>query len=831
MSYFSMHNHSEYSNITLIDSINKLDDLIQYSAEIGLKGMALTDHEAISGHIKALAKYEEIKKDFPDFKLALGNEIYITKENLTAATHEKGERFFHCILIAKDEIGHKQLRELSNRAWSRAYMRAVMRRPTYMSDILEIIGDDPGHMIATTACLGGMTGREYLDFDGIQDFGQGYNARQFLMIMKQLFQDDFFIELQPSNQEDQINYNKAMVKEFWNDYPFIYATDSHYLKAEDREIHKIFLDSKAGEREVDAFYSSAHVMTEKEVWKYMKNYISEDKFKVMTENSLKSLEKIKTYSLTKPTIIPTVDMNIDWADDYIKKNIHYSKDEYPYINKFVMSETASDRFYIAKINKGLNELIPNWDLKYLERIEIELEHVWETSIKIKQPMSAYFNTMARMIEIIWTRGDSLVGVSRGSAASYLTNYCLGITQLDPLESRVPLPYWRFMHKDRPDFPDIDIDTEGNKRLQVINAVREYFQSIGGDLIQVATFGTEATKGSLKVAGRGLGISDSDVGYLGSLVPNERGSDWSLNDCMYGNEKEGRSPLPAFQAGIKKFPMLLEVASKIEGLITKVGIHPAGVVAINQNLVEFGSMMKTTKGVPISSYELHDCETAGMIKYDFLTINALDKIRVAMNFLLEDDVIKWKGNLKKTYYEYLKPSLLDYDNPEMWKEVQDGKILSLFQFDTPVGGQAIKQLKPDNFIQLAAANSLMRLQPTADGVSPLNKYESYKNDIKNWYKDIALYRLTDKEIKVLESILLKFNGVADTQELVMEMVMHPDIANGDIILANKLRRGLAKKVPEIIEEAKNLFFDSGKKNGTSVNLLSYIWNEQIQLSLG
>ena len=168
MSYFSMHNHSEYSNITLIDSINKLDDLIETAADMGLSGLALTDHECLSGHIKALKKYEKIKILNPDFKLALGNEIYITKENLTAETHEKGEKFFHCILIAKDKIGHEQLRELSNRAWDRSYMRSVMRRPTYMSDILDVVGDEPGHLIATTACLGGMTGREFLDYNSIQ---------------------------------------------------------------------------------------------------------------------------------------------------------------------------------------------------------------------------------------------------------------------------------------------------------------------------------------------------------------------------------------------------------------------------------------------------------------------------------------------------------------------------------------------------------------------------------------------------------------------------------------------------------------------------------------
>lgn len=834
MSYFSIHNHSEYSNGALSDSTNQLKDLLRTAAELGLSGIALTDHECLSGHMKALSIEKKLKEEFPDFKVGLGNEIYITRENLTAENHEKGEKFFHCILLAKDDIGHKQIRTLSDRANRRAYVRNILRRPTYLSDILDVIGEDPDHIIMTTACLGGITGREFSDFQSIRTDGVGYNALEFMMVMKNLLGDDFFIELQPSKQQDQIKYNRYMMDNFSKDYPFVYSTDSHYLRPEDRAAHRALLNAKEGDREVDAFYSSTYLMTEEEVWEYMVDYTGEDFFRSMTENSLRIQSELQDINLTNPTQIPKVEQDIDAADLYIKEILagrhpllmnetEIDKIKFPYIYKYIYAKEIPDRCYVSQVLKGLEKLIEEPSLKYYERLETELEQIWEISVTIKNPMSNYFLTQQKINNIIWEDADSLVGVSRGSAASYLSNYCLEITQIDPLEFPVELPFWRFMHKDRPDFPDIDIDTEGNKRLQVISEVRNYFQSTGGDLIQVATFGTLKSKSSLKTAARGTGRLESDVAYACSLIPNERGKDWELSQCY--------AELPAFKEEMNKLGEVWSIASRLENLIVSVGIHASGVVAINRELTHFCSAMRNSKGTLISSYDLHDCEAAGMIKYDFLTINALDKIRTTMNFLLEEEKMEWQGSLKDTYYHYLEPSKLNYTEPKMWDMVQNGKIMSLFQFDTPAGGQGIVKLQPKNFIELAATNSLIRLQATDDGVLPLEKYRDYKNDIQQWYMDISKYRLNQEEVNVLEELLLKYNGIADTQEQVMRMVMHPKIGNGGIILANKLRKGLAHKQPEIIEEAKKLFFESGIENGTRMEMLNYIWNEQIRLSLG
>ena len=168
-----LHAHSDYSNLNLIDCINKIEDLIQYSFDLGLHGLAITDHEALCGHIKALdfieskrkSNNEELAKKWKDFKLILGNEIYLCRNGLTEETYTSNkDKFYHFILLAKDEIGHQQLQELSSRAWERSWMKFIRRRPTYYSDIEEIIGENPGHIVASTACIGGFLGTTILRY-------------------------------------------------------------------------------------------------------------------------------------------------------------------------------------------------------------------------------------------------------------------------------------------------------------------------------------------------------------------------------------------------------------------------------------------------------------------------------------------------------------------------------------------------------------------------------------------------------------------------------------------------------------------------------------------
>jgi DNA polymerase-3 subunit alpha len=413
--------------------------------ELDLKGVAITDHEAVSGHVKAINYYKENYKD-KDFKLILGNEIYIAREDLNSETHEKSEKFYHFLLLAKNKTGHKQLRKLSTRAWGRSYFKNMMRVPTFISDLEEIVGGDSGHLVGTTACLGGYTGNMFAlrEFDTI---------KRFLSKMEGIFgKGNFYIELQPSLMEEQKAYNKYMIDEYWGEYPFIFTTDSHYLKKEDKLVHKQFLQSKSGDREVDAFYASAYLMDYEEI----KEYFSEagtplDKVEIMKDNTNKIMEMIEDYDLDHSQIVPKVEYEKDKIDES-KTNkiktlfIENGVSEYKYLDYFLKTDNESDSYLIELVLEGYYDKIYSLSSseslpvsERMDRLNYELEQIYETSVKIKQSLSDYFITMAKMIEIIWEEGDSFVGPGRGSAAGFLVNYLIGITQLDPQAQMLYLP--------------------------------------------------------------------------------------------------------------------------------------------------------------------------------------------------------------------------------------------------------------------------------------------------------------------------------------------------------------------------------------------------------
>lgn len=205
----------------------------------------------------------------------------------------------------------------------------------------------------------------------------------------------------------------------------------------------------------------------------------------------------------------------------------------------------------------------------------------------------------------------------------------------------------------------------------------------------------------------------------------------------------------------------------------------------------------------------------------------------MELLIKAGYMEWQGTLRDTYNKYLHPDVLDYETKEMWDMVAENSVTDLFQFDTPVGLQAAKRIKPHSLVELATANSIMRLMVSGEGAEqPIDTYIRYKNDISEWYKCMRKqYRLTEDEINVLEKYLLPVYGVGDTQEIVMEISMDEHISDFNVTQSNKLRKGISKKDKELQAAMKEMFFEHGKEIGTSENLLNYIWKEVIGKQLG
>ena len=321
-------------------------------------------------------------------------------------------------------------------------------------------------------------------------------------------------------------------------------------------------------------------------------------------NTKEIYSKIEFYDLAHKQVIPRVPYN--W------KEISWSKPivpDFPYIRKFFESEYEDDRFFITSILKRGNELGILDDIHW-KRIEDECGEIWEVSEKIEERLSAYFLTIQKVVDIGWNEGDTLMGPWRGSAGALLTAYLLDITQRDPLESPIELPYWRCISRGRAELADFDLDSQASKRERFIAAIKTFFGSIGGQVISVCTYGTETSKAALLTAARGLGYEPELGTYLSSLIPIDRGFVRTLSQCYYGDEEKGYKPIKQFITEMNIHKDIWEVARGIEGLISRRGIHAAGILITNNKFTEFNATMRSPKGVLTSQWELHDSEYVG-----------------------------------------------------------------------------------------------------------------------------------------------------------------------------------------------------------------------------
>lgn len=361
-------------------------------------------------------------------------------------------------------------------------------------------------------------------------------------------------------------------------------------------------------------------------------------------------------------------------------------------------------------------------------------------------------------------------------------------------------------------------------------LEEFFQSIGGDIVHVCTYGTETARSAIQTAVRGLGINN-DVGiYLSSLLPSERGQVRSLRQAYYGDEEKGWKPVTELVNQINSYPRLLEVALGIEGLISRRGIHACGSLVINEPITKYNGIMRAPNGTITTQYPLSASEYTGLIKYDILKTTTCGMIQLCMEMLIKYGHIEWQGDLRTTYNKYLHPDVLDATSYDMWERLCKGELISAFQMDGDTGENAVNMIQPHSLIEASNANTVMRLMCEGDE-QPLEKYARYKHDIQEWYKDMRDYGLNEQEMATLEPLLLHDSGVCGTQESMMSLVMDENICGFDVPQANFLRKIVAKKQMSKIPEVKELYYTKGLENGCRRLFLDYIWDEQIKMQLG
>ena len=451
-SYFNIHNHSSYSNALLgfPDVICSVQDLIQRAYDLGLSGISISEHEGVSSHIQALKYYNSMTRDRP-FTLALGNEIYLMEQEWDEANREAPNTYpyYHFVLTALDTEGHKQLRELSTRAWKRAWKQGkIYRRPTYYDDLEEVISKNQGHVIASTACLGSYIDRLLLDSNYPQVV---FECRR----LQQIFgRGNFYLELQPPRDKDcdQWHVNKKLWKLHEdNGLKIIPSCDSHHLSKDDAWIHKIYLQSQEGDREVDDFYATAYLMSPDELREHLRLNFSDDQIDQMFEWSNEIVERIKGYDLFHKPIIPQIP--VDKLPAFaIQHWYHKWYDKYPNFAYYSQPERLQhEQYFFHQIELGLRDKVENKgkDIEtYIKRLNEEFKQFKLIGEQLDTSIPCYFSSMSKIIDLIWEAG-SLAMPARGSSGACLTNYLLEVTQIDPVEvGEDYLPFWRFMNVER-----------------------------------------------------------------------------------------------------------------------------------------------------------------------------------------------------------------------------------------------------------------------------------------------------------------------------------------------------------------------------------------------
>ena len=827
----------------MIDAITSPKELIQTANDLGYSGLSITEHESISSAVQMLNELKTLKekgKIKDDVKVLLGNEAYVVDdlESVREGYVPRETKFPHQILVAKNRKGFEGLSKLSSMAWSQSYFTGAMERtPITKAQLKEVVTSEEykNTIFATSTCLGSSVNLHLQKLmeepNNIIHYDNAFKEVEWYV---EVFgTDNYFIELQPAMTDVQIFVNKQLVKigEALG-LKNIVANDTHFARPEDRDIHKAFLNSKEGDREVDEFYYYCYMHSPKEIYTSMSEYLGKEIVEEAISNTSLLYDMCEDYTLDHSPIIPKIQI----PEFEVKHLFEPAYDKYQYIAEMAHSSVKDNQYLMYLIEEGFLKEINHKDLsqeyfhKVLDRINREFKELIGISEKLNDNMSSYYLSCRELVNIIWDDsecgGDSLVGSGRGSGAGFLVNFLLGITQINPLDY-VNMPLERHATAERPSIADIDIDVEGGKRQRIISALKANF---GEDrVLQVATYGTEGSKSAIKTAARGHGVPDTEAQYIASLIPSERGQQWSLSDCIYGTTDKDRKPMSQLINELEKYPKLLETALKIEGIIVRRGIHAGGIIIFNEDIYKHNAMMTASKGdAQVTQFNLSDSEQTGGVKYDLLSVENLDRMRATLDTLEQEGEINYEKGLRQTFTDLLHPKNLDLEDKTYFEMASTGQVPDLFQFQTQIGVETLKQVQPQTFEEFCAANSLMRLQATDGGEQPIDIFIRHKNDMNIWYQEMKDFGLNEDEIEIMKDHLEVHKGVNTTQEVSMAISADPRITNFSILEQNMLRKTIAKPKGAALEELEELHYSKGEKQGARRVLLEYVWEKCYKL---
>ena len=629
--FVHLHLHTEYS---LLDGATRIDTLFDACKEKNMPAVAITDHGNMYGayHFYCLAKKKGIKP-------IIGCEFYMA-DDLTVKSGDVKREFNHLVLIAKNNTGYKNLVKLN----SIGFVDGYYYKPRI--DFKTLSQHSEG-LICLSACIAGQLPRLLRD-------GMWEEARKLVKQYKELFGEDYYIELQDHGIADEIYVMPKLIKiaeEFGVE--LVATNDVHYLKESDAEMQDILLCVQTGK-----FFDDPGRMRFEGTQFYLKDYDEmAEKFSYVPqalENTLKIAEKCNVSIEKKPLLPP------------------YKPD-----NGMTPYEFLKDL-----LEKGLKRRYKEITPEIRQRADYELEVV------SKMGFVEYYLIVWDFINYAHEHGIP-VGPGRGSGAGSIIAYAIGITQVEPL--RYGLIFERFLNPERVSMPDFDIDFCMDRRGEVIDYVIEKYTK--PRVAQIVTFGRMKAKNAVKDVCRVLRVPYAEGDKITKLIP--------LNATLknaFGLDGKNEG-VPELMEIYKDYSMkrVIDLAIALEDMPRQTGMHAAGVVICREDLSDNVPLQRSGDDIT-TQYNMKEVEELGLLKMDFLGLRTLTDI---------DKTIKI---VKETTGEEFDFEDCQYDDPNVFELIASGNTDAVFQLESGGMKRVMKDLKPDCLEDIIAGISLYRPGP-------------------------------------------------------------------------------------------------------------------------
>lgn len=725
--FVHLHLHSDYS---LLESAIQLKPLSKILTELEMQACAITDYGNMYG---AISFYNTMKA--AGIRPILGYEAFVTFGSRfeKSAALKSGERpYYNLVLLAKDLDGYANLSFLA----SKAFTEGLHYKPRID---LELLATHSKGLIGISAGFKGAVWH-YLQQN---NFDEALNKTK-------LFEDifgrgNFFLEIQDHDLPEEKKIHKDLVElSKKTDIPLVATNDAHYLTAEDARAHELLYCISEGKTVNDASRTTFkntnyYVRSAAEMWQIFGGELSGALNKTLEIAEMCQIELPSGDNLTLPQFPIPAESLCQTTDEYFEA--------------MVMEGFEMRKKKVWEPQKQESTLKNSYDV-YDARITKEIETIKNMGFP------GYFLIVWDFIRYAKQKNIP-VGPGRGSAAGSLVAYCLEITDVDPIQ--YDLLFERFLNPERVSMPDIDIDFCVRGRGDVINHVTEVY---GRDSVcQIITFGTMASKASIKDVGRALDMPYADVEKIAKLIPPPvRGRNISISQAL-----EQVEDLRKAVDSNEKVKELVDLARRLEGCARHSSVHAAGVVISPKPLHELVPITISSKNELTSQYTMNDLEKVGMLKMDFL---ALTTLTIISDCLLS---LKQMSNVEIDW------SLIRLNDEKSMALFGEGRTEAIFQFESSGMQEICRRLKPKELEDLAALNALYRPGPL-DGGMVDDFIARHRGEKKVSYI-----------VSQLKDILHNTYGILVYQEQIMQIAQK--LAGYTLGEADLMRRAMGKKKRE------------------------------------